>query len=218
MIMRFIIYLLPWALIIVFSVLLNIGATFLSTWRFLAENGPIELLTFLFAFISAILGLRLSWLNHTHNQAAWLSRFYAIFSCVMLFIAMEEIGWGQQFFDFETPKLIKKYNAQGEFTFHNMHYLQNHNEWLRLMFRLCAGLGIYLNNSRAFRDIAAPRMFIGWVILIIIHSVIDIYNDYIPIHKQFDLTLRFLNEVFEMLIALMALLYVIIKLKQKRFR
>ncbi len=214
--MHFAMILFPWLLVLVFTIMLNNEVTAALAWWILSENKPVEILTFIFAFLSAGLGMTISWLLFSRNQPTWHIFFYIVFSLVMLFIAMEEIAWGQHFFSFETPELMRHYNAQGEFTFHNIGALQQHNEWLRLALGVSVGIGIYLNRFAYFKKIAVPTVLTGWVILIVTHSLIDIFNDHIPIQQQFDLTIRFLSEVFELLISMLALIYITIKLRENR--
>lgn len=209
--MRSAIIIFPWLVVIIFAAVLNIEDTFRHAWWMLSENRPIEVLTFLAAFIAAGVGVINSWLTFKLKKSPWITTFYASFSFVMLFIAMEEIAWGQQYFRFETLELMKRYNAQGEFTFHNMNAVQQHNEWLRLAFGMSVAIGIFFNKIDYLRVIAVPTMLTGWVVLIVIHALIDIYNDQFPIQQQFDLVIRFLSEVCEFLISTLALIFITIK-------
>jgi hypothetical protein len=210
------IILFPWVFVSIFIILLNHNDTFMFAWWMLSENKPIEILTFIIAFFSFILGVKKCRLTFDLNYPRYIIIFYALFSLVMLFIAMEEIAWGQQFFNFETPKIIKQYNSQDEFTLHNISIIQGNNEWLRLLFGISVGIGVYFNHYAYLKKISVPNLLTGWVMLIVIHALIDIYNDYVPIQQQFDLTIRFLTEVFEFLIAMLALIYIALKLWENK--
>ena len=78
----------------------------------LAENKPVELLTFVIFIIGSVYGMKFSF-NISKNHKYYIVLFYGVFSFFLFFIAMEEIAWGQQFFDFKTPTSWKKINLQG---------------------------------------------------------------------------------------------------------
>jgi len=48
----------------------------------------------------------------------------------LVFVALEEISWGQRIFGFKAPQELEIMNAQGETTLHNLRILQNYRDWL----------------------------------------------------------------------------------------
>ena len=99
---------------------------------------------------------------------------------------MEEISWGQQFFGFETPESFRAMNDQGETTLHNIKGLSGNSEYLRLLYGICGAVGVLLYSYKPFHKIAAPVFLMPWFILIALHSKVDVYNDIVPIDKNFD--------------------------------
>ncbi len=51
--------------------------------------------------------------------------FFLLFTLAFLFAAGEEISWGQRIFNFNTPLVIETNNAQKEFNFHNLNFIQH---------------------------------------------------------------------------------------------
>lgn len=88
------------------------------------EDGPFEVLQFLFfllsAFFSFIKAKRL-FTNQKILAALWL-----IFGLGMLFVAIEEISWGQRILNIETPETLRNINYQDETTIHNIGFFQTY--------------------------------------------------------------------------------------------
>ena len=64
----------------------------------LSENRPVELLTFASLLIAGILGCRLAWRTGKMGGEGLHGVFYVVFGLGLIFVAMEEISWGQWFF------------------------------------------------------------------------------------------------------------------------
>ena len=96
------------------------------------ENGPVELLTFIFLMVGGVFGLKLA-ISRSVVREKYVSFFYVVFSFFLILVAMEEIAWGQWFFHFETPEEWKKINMQGETTLHNLEGWK-YNQILRFIF------------------------------------------------------------------------------------
>ncbi len=143
--------------------------------------------------------------------------FYVLFSLGLLFFALEEVAWGQWIFGYGTPKFINRINKQGEFTFHNIQSLHAPFEYLRVVIGLGGVLGVHLSFKPRFRKIGAPTILLPWFLLIILLATLDLHNLYVPRHKTlfFRLVVA-LNEMLEMLIAIVTFLY--LWLIDRRFR
>ena len=105
---------------IVGGVVLAALRSHLPTFRFLTkEDGPIEWLQVLFflgtAVFAAVAGLRL--LRRAERVPGLL---LLAFAAVCLFIAGEEIAWGQRLLGLETPEPLEDINDQDEVTVHNI--------------------------------------------------------------------------------------------------
>lgn len=168
----------------------------------LDENAPVELLTFIFLFIGAFFGIWFS-IKLKKKLGFFLMAFYLFFSVCLFLIAMEEIAWGQWFFNFETPEKWANINMQGETTLHNIEGLHGHNEILRLLFGLGGLVGVLLGKFNVFNKISVPEVLFSWFFIIFLHSLADVLthmdNNNHPMQR--------ISELIEMLIGGSALLY-----------
>lgn len=94
-------------------------------YRFLTmEDGPIEWMQFIFyaltAITSSVIAIR-RWKAGHSGQAL----LFAGFAFANLFIAGEEIAWGQRIFGIVTPESLREINDQGETTIHNIGFIQD---------------------------------------------------------------------------------------------
>ena len=103
----------------------------------LAEDRPVEALTFIALLGASVLAVRLAW-RHKGGYP-WVSVAYVLFAAASFLIAMEEVSWGQRWLGVETPESFRGINRQGELTLHNIGALQGSSEWMRLLAGL-AGL------------------------------------------------------------------------------
>jgi len=183
-----------------------------SSWFYwlLKENHPVELLTFVFLMLASYRAILLARQQGGRKKEALL--FYSSFAFLALFVAMEEIAWGQQFFGFQTPSLFNAINAQKEVTVHNIHILQGHSEVFRLGFGIAGLIGVSLASVPWFNEIHPPRILITWFVVITGHATLDLYEDYFPLlgSSERDLIFSELSEAVEMLIAIVAYLYILL--------
>ena len=97
------------------------------------EDGFFENMTFVFFAVSS-LGF---WASSgklgpaDHLYASWVLRLVALGS---LFIAMEEISWGQRVFSWETPAVWEEVNYQGETNIHNLGSLMGVKAVVKIVF------------------------------------------------------------------------------------
>jgi hypothetical protein len=85
----------------------------------LSERGVIEILTAVFFGAAGVAGLALA--ARTRGTVPFLYRaFYAGFALAALFVALEEISWGQHLFGWESPAWFAERNAQRETNLHNL--------------------------------------------------------------------------------------------------
>ncbi len=86
---------------------------------FLSEQGVIEILTAVFFGAAGVVGLALA--ARTRGVVRPLYRaFYVGFALAALFVAFEEISWGQHLLGFESPPWFAERNAQRETNLHNL--------------------------------------------------------------------------------------------------
>jgi len=177
------------------------------------ENQPVQLLTFGIFFLGVILGLFLAKKAISNNERFFVYGFYILFSCALLFCAMEEISWGQSFFKFPTPEALRAINMQKELTFHNIRGLQGNAEIFRGIFGLGGILGIILSFHKSFKKICPPKILLLWFLAITIFAVLDFYYELYSIKNKTSRLVFSLAEVMELLVAISSCLFVWLNIK-----
>ncbi|MBX2879304.1 MAG: hypothetical protein KTR32_05190 [Granulosicoccus sp.] len=107
------------------------------------EDGLMESLTALFSFIAGCLVL----LSFRRNSVFLVQVVKALLMFVFMFVAMEEISWGQRIFGWETPESMVGRNYQNEINLHN--YLNPILDYLVLIFNLV--MFLFLINIKKVR-------------------------------------------------------------------
>jgi hypothetical protein len=100
---------------------------------FLVESGLYETVGAVACFVAGLLSLwsfKLALSKRWHLHAFWL----LLLSVACLFIAGEEVSWGQHHLGFEPPSSITSNNFQGEFNLHNSTLIQSGNNDLSSIF------------------------------------------------------------------------------------
>jgi hypothetical protein len=198
----------PVLIIVSFSLFWFTPATYkLGTWLS-KENGPAELLTFLFLLFGGILGISLAWRLKAKGENFLVWGFVTLFSIFLFLVAMEEISWGQQLFKFETPDSLKQINAQNELTLHNIEGLQGNSEYFHLLFGLAGVIGIWF-NLYFLNKVRIPRALAPWFLTIVAVTLFDLSNDFIDYGSSMDYFTRRLSEMNEMLIGFAGFAYIV---------
>jgi len=99
----------------------------------LKESGLYETVGAVACFIAGLLNLgsfRLLLKQERNLNSLW----FLLIALTCLFIAGEEISWGQHFFDYEVSGSIASTNFQKEFNFHNSTLIQSSNNSLSSVF------------------------------------------------------------------------------------
>lgn len=103
------------------------------------ENGAIELLQFLILIFGLLICLyKFFKIDTTHIP--FIKAIHGLFAVGFIYIAGEEVSWGQWFFFWETPEIIMLYNDQGETNIHNM------SSWLDQKPKTLIQLGIVMSG------------------------------------------------------------------------
>lgn len=204
----------PPAVFLLFTATLALPPTRAATMWILAENHPVEILTFIVLLVAGVFGFRLSWRMRKNGESFFHYGFYFLFSLGLILTAMEEIAWGQQFWAFQTPLLLEEVNMQGEATLHNIRGLHGNTEYFRLLFGLGGMIGIVFALKNRLPKIAPPLVLLSWFAVIAGHASVDVINDIVPIQKEFDAAISKLAELVELLIALAGFLYLWLKAKK----
>lgn len=90
-----------------------------SAEAFVSENGPVELGTAVFYVLAAAAAIR-----HCRRFRAGVLRRYRVmfwmFAATALFVALEELSYGQHLLGFESPDWFEEHNKQTEMNLHNL--------------------------------------------------------------------------------------------------
>jgi len=199
--------------ILFFQILLTFPDFYEYILIFWGENKLLENVQFILFSLGVILSLRMTWLTKTQVEKPFVWAFYLLFSFGLFFIAMEEIAWGQQFLQFNTPEIIKDFNAQNEFTLHNVEFLQDRTDFLNLIFGLGGLFGLWLSSQRKFHMLGIPAILSPWFIMIFLLSSLGVFNDFYSVSTQFDYSLHKQTETVELLIAGGTFLFVWVNLR-----
>ncbi len=116
----------------------------------LSENGPHELLQFLKISLAAMVALYYFISRKTNKDILYKIWFGLAFVCC-IYVAGEEVSWGQHFFNWDTPQGWNNINDQQETNLHNTSSWLDQKPRLILMFGIVIGTLIIrplvLNNS-----------------------------------------------------------------------
>jgi hypothetical protein len=199
----------PFALLFGYALLIAAPATRGFARELSLENRPIELLTFALLLLSAWLSLRLAARARAHGESLLVWGFYIAFGIALFVVGMEEIAWGQTFFDWSTPESWRAINAQQETTLHNVEPLQGRAGYFRILFALGGLIGILIGRFAVFRPIAAPALLLPWFLAIGLEAGASLYWLIVERDAGIDRGVRILSEMSELLIAIAALLYLV---------
>ena len=198
----------PLAAIALLAGLLSLSATSEFAQWLLDENRPVELLTFAFALLAAVKSFKFAQKQAKKNVP--IALFYLLFALLFFFFAMEEIAWGQQFLQFNTPEFWRIRNAQDELTLHNYdHPSVRYLETYPLLAGLIGLIGIWANLTRRLPKRICPPLILGtWFATIALHSGLDLFHEFHIFSPSLDDLINHLDEAAEMLVALSGLLYI----------
>lgn len=131
---RYFLFLLPLILIVIGSVFWTWPMDFFITLN--KEDHFIEYLTAINFFLAA--GSSAALVINQIKQKHWFNSFLLVLaSCVLFFIAGEEISWGQRLLSYQVGDQLLETNRQTELTFHNSPGLREY------IYQSYLALGIY---------------------------------------------------------------------------
>jgi len=192
------------------------------------EDGPIENATAIAYFISFIFSLAIA--SFFKKRKIFLVLFL-IFAFGFLFIALEEISWGQRIFNFNTPDWFPE-NLRGETNIHNLAILSDLRHYLIVSFIGSSAWFVLPkihdiifkeagNNYKTFlRYVVPSKYLISYFFPMILFSLIMriMYQDLIYEETRWNFFLWHDYEVLELSLSIGILLFVLhsyIKLKVK---
>lgn len=104
-----------------------------------SESGPHELLQFLIIFVALTVSATML-LKINFKKTPWLGAWVGIATLSCLYVAGEEISWGQHVMDWATPGYWSNVNDQGETNLHNI------SSWLDQKPRLILEIGVIVGG------------------------------------------------------------------------
>jgi hypothetical protein len=122
-----------------------------------SENGPHETLQFVFAAAGVVFAL-LCLIPSIRNKDLWLSLWSACFCLGCIYIAGEEISWGQHVFDWGTPEFWSQVNDQNETNLHNTSSWLDQKPRLILLIGIIVG-GLIIPALQKFKPSLVPQQF-----------------------------------------------------------
>jgi len=146
-----------WLPISIFIVIF--GTAFISNntygYLFKGELGLIELATPIL-LVPAIISGVLIFLNKEKDFSKQFIAWIIFVTLACIYFAGEELSWGQQLLNWETPKWFQENNKQHETNLHNMSGWFNQKPRLLLEILILVG-GIYMPLKRKLLDIHLPH-------------------------------------------------------------
>lgn len=121
------------------------------------ENGPVETLQFLIisaAFITAILTLT----KMKNIKPKWLIGWISLAALCCLYVAGEEVSWGQHILDWSTPEFWAGVNDQNETNLHNTSSWFDQKPRLILLIGVVVG-GLIIPLLQRFKPSILPKKF-----------------------------------------------------------
>jgi len=180
----------------------------------LSEGGLYESVGAAACFIAGLFGLwcfKVALSKKMRLHAFWL----LLLSLACLFIAGEELSWGQHIFNYEPPTSITSNNFQGEFNLHNSKLIQSgNNELSSIFFKLLMLyfillpmlLEVFPTIDRCVKQIMIPVPSMLIAIIALIAKAGDIVNHKIVYGPSFERDSLHLGEAVESILELCLLI------------
>lgn len=180
-----------------------------------SEGGPHETLQFL--FMSAAFLVAVFTLIKIKGKNLWLTIWVAIAALASLYVAGEEVSWGQHIFDWGTPEFWSNVNDQNETNLHNTSSWLDQKPRLILLIGTIVG-GLIIPALAKWKPSALPEKFAiiyppailgvtaGFALFI---KIIDKLQDHLP-----DNLMTRAAEVEELYLYYFVLLYLIVLLRR----
>ena len=167
------------------------------------ENGFIEIFQTIIIFISLLILIKFFFLKKNINKK--IISFLLVIFFGLIYIFLEEISWGQHFFNFKTPEILLKeglfFNKQGETNLHNISNLFNQIPrnlvlfWCSLSIIFCR---LFFNKSSITKLVEPNKKLIilSLIILAITISVIIVTKFGLNEGEKFFKDFEILNNDF----------------------
>jgi len=212
------IFLSPFFIVFFICIFLQLSSTRPVVVSIIIENQLVMgSLTSVFLIAGGFLGLRLVLQIKKHKKGLLMFWFYLSSSIGLLFIGMEEVRWGQQFFISEAPSDLRNINQPEETIIHSIQFWRNYLEIFPLTFGFVGLLGVWISNRRHLCKISSPYILWPWFMVIATISAIDLFHDFYIFLPRLDDLVNNLEEVIEMLVGISGFLFIWLNTRRFRF-
>ena len=148
--------------------------------RLVVEDSLIEDLT---AVLLSLAGILLFVTGRMERKALrrWI---YVLGGILALFVAGEEISWGQRIFGYPTPDWIAEKNSQNEFNLHNLHFFQNssmHGFRYGVQLLCMMACMAFLTGRERIRGVPVPSILLTLGLLAILSYDYDFFRPDFPV-------------------------------------
>ena len=176
------------------------------------EYRLVEMATFGCAAFAGLAGLVLT---AKFSKSRTERVFFLLFSLGMVFIAGEEVAWGQWLFSYETPEWMNQINAQDEMTIHNLGPLQGRSEFFRVAFGVAGLVGLW-PPLRRLQPVRMPLCLAPSLVAVCGLAAADLLGDTGLLGQAAEFHLSRLSEAVELVIAFVGLSYVLLHCRARR--
>ena len=122
---------------------------------YLLEMGPLECAGALFSALAAVTFFYTFLVDKRANSITLRSLWLLGLALGSLFLAGEELSWGEHLFGFAGPEAIKAINAQSEFNTHNLAFINEYSHiiGLTLLFSYFVVLPLLVESLKSVRAV-----------------------------------------------------------------
>ena len=215
---KILIFILPLFLTLIVILIQSIVGA--ESWKKMnTEGGIIEYGTsfaYILAFIFAIPIGKL-FLQKKHKL---LGYFYYLLAVFCLFIALEELSWGQRFIGVKSPEFFETYNSKSELSLHNLVWLETYLYYGFIILGILGGLSWLivklLDRKRKIKNIYYKYLFPSWFISSFF-LLVCIYFSILQYLSQWENLLTPLKEFMELTLSLGFFGFIIISFFRQSF-
>lgn len=180
--------------------------------QIIREDGLVETAQIFIFLLSSIFAFKISPIFKHKNKL----NFYAfkLLGFLLLFVAMEEMSWGQRIIGVKTPSSISEINSQGEITVHNLHLFQSK---LHLIYMLVGFYGSILpillnkykhNLYKKYSLFFPPaHLFFYFFAILFLYFLLEYQVYYLQIISGYFMDISRWQEVAELILSIGFLFY-----------
>ncbi len=194
---------------------------------FTGEDKIAENIQVLLWSISFVLCFRISKMLKVHGEHV-VSSMYMALTVGLFFIIGEELSWGQRFFGWSTPELMREVNKQSETNIHNIHGIGTTFKWLQLIVGAYGTiLPILLFRSNILQRFNSRFRFkfdLSWVVphytlvpFFVVPFVWRIYRNLFEAPKEYYFAISEFSEVVELVLAFGFMFFMLFQFRRLRF-